>query len=383
MFRTPKRTKPIVLDSEKLHVTPPSRMIKLKSPELEKSPANGSPNTLSPSETRRGRPRAEVLNTLILQGSTSPSSIKCTFCNRVFPREKSLQAHLRTHTGEKPYVCDFPRCTRRFAQSGQLKTHQRLHTGEKPFVCAVPNCDKRFTHANRHCPEHPDVQLKRFSSSTTPIVEKFNDEEHSQAIQQWLEGLKRKDKKHHQISSINTTPKKSPRNLHNGWAHRIEQSENINFLNLPGDHFSVDSFDDSPKTSEPRSMDSDMAAQALMQLRKGAHSDNFSEDTYSDIDNYQSDSQDSVNENGGLRSLETNEIPKKRWLQQWDSTQDLAQPINWSEDKPNIVEAENKKRPTVLVRIENGQEKEVSKSDMQVAMALVELRNSQPSNYNY
>lgn len=49
---------------------------------------------------RRGRPRADALTNLMMQGSTSPSSIKCSFCNRVFPREKSLQAHLRTHTGE-------------------------------------------------------------------------------------------------------------------------------------------------------------------------------------------------------------------------------------------------------------------------------------------
>lgn len=50
-------------------------------------------------ENRRGRPRSEALTTLMIEGSTSPSSIKCTYCNRVFPREKSLQAHLRTHTG--------------------------------------------------------------------------------------------------------------------------------------------------------------------------------------------------------------------------------------------------------------------------------------------
>lgn len=51
-------------------------------------------------ENRRGRPRSEALTTLMIEGSTSPSSIKCRFCNRVFPREKSLQAHLRTHTGK-------------------------------------------------------------------------------------------------------------------------------------------------------------------------------------------------------------------------------------------------------------------------------------------
>lgn len=49
---------------------------------------------------RRGRPRTDELATLIIQGSTSPSSIKCSFCQRVFPREKSLQAHERTHRGQ-------------------------------------------------------------------------------------------------------------------------------------------------------------------------------------------------------------------------------------------------------------------------------------------
>lgn len=53
----------------------------------------------STSENRRGRPRAEALTNLMIVGSTSPSAIKCDFCKRVFPREKSLQAHLRTHTG--------------------------------------------------------------------------------------------------------------------------------------------------------------------------------------------------------------------------------------------------------------------------------------------
>lgn len=47
---------------------------------------------------KRGRPRAEVINHLIIEGSSSGSSIRCETCNRVFPREKSLQAHKRIHT---------------------------------------------------------------------------------------------------------------------------------------------------------------------------------------------------------------------------------------------------------------------------------------------
>ncbi|CAG2101784.1 unnamed protein product [Medioppia subpectinata] len=122
------------------------------------SPTGDDPNS---SSAKRGRPRLEEITSLILTGSTSPSAIKCEVCNRVFPREKSLQAHLRTHTGERPYRCDMEGCGRAFAQSGQLRTHQRLHTGEKPFECAFPDCANRFTHANRRCSLHSRYGVRR------------------------------------------------------------------------------------------------------------------------------------------------------------------------------------------------------------------------------
>lgn len=102
MYKTPKRTGLSAENSNILNVTPPNRILKSKFNEsAEKGSVSGSPGlgVVSPGETRRGRPRAEFLNALIQEGATSPSSIKCTYCNRVFPREKSLQAHLRTHTG--------------------------------------------------------------------------------------------------------------------------------------------------------------------------------------------------------------------------------------------------------------------------------------------
>ena len=110
-------------------------------------------------------------------------------CFRDFPREKSLQAHLRTHTGERPYLCDYPNCTRAFVQSGQLKTHQRLHAGEKPFKCAVEGCSNRYTHANRFCPDHPGVKPRRTSEiSLQPIISASEDQE---AVYAWLEKYRR------------------------------------------------------------------------------------------------------------------------------------------------------------------------------------------------
>ncbi|XP_033929547.1 zinc finger protein 367-like isoform X1 [Melopsittacus undulatus] len=132
---------------------------------------------------RRGRPRADTVRDLINEGEHSSSRIRCNICNRVFPREKSLQAHKRTHTGERPYLCDYPDCGKAFVQSGQLKTHQRLHTGEKPFICSENGCLSRFTHANRHCPKHPYARLKR-EELTVRLSEKQKAD--NKAAAEWL-----------------------------------------------------------------------------------------------------------------------------------------------------------------------------------------------------
>ncbi|NXY63637.1 ZN367 protein, partial [Callaeas wilsoni] len=132
---------------------------------------------------RRGRPRADTVRDLISEGEHSSSRIRCNICNRVFPREKSLQAHKRTHTGERPYLCDYPDCGKAFVQSGQLKTHQRLHTGEKPFVCSESGCLSRFTHANRHCSKHPYARLKR-EELTDRLSKKQTAD--NKAVAEWL-----------------------------------------------------------------------------------------------------------------------------------------------------------------------------------------------------
>ncbi|OQR69935.1 hypothetical protein BIW11_11957 [Tropilaelaps mercedesae] len=152
-----------------------------------------SPSPSPSSKFSRGRPRLDAITSLIREGSTSPCQIKCDVCNRVFPRGKSLQAHLRTHTGERPYHCDYPDCTKAFAQSGQLKTHQRLHTGEKPFKCTAPEgCTNRFTHANRHCPLHPYAPLVRTESSLDVCD---NTENKSQDVVEWLERYRQQKKR--------------------------------------------------------------------------------------------------------------------------------------------------------------------------------------------
>ncbi|XP_064101922.1 uncharacterized protein LOC135212453 [Macrobrachium nipponense] len=77
-----------------------------------------------------------------LQKGTHKSMFSCDKCWRTFSKKSLLSLHMRSHTGERPYVCSV--CQKGFAQKGDLTRHSRLHTGEKPFRC--DKCDRAFSH---------------------------------------------------------------------------------------------------------------------------------------------------------------------------------------------------------------------------------------------
>jgi len=62
--------------------------------------------------------------------SSAQKKHKCKVCDKRFTRPSSLQTHMYSHTGEKPFACEVEGCGRQFSVVSNLRRHRKVHRGD-------------------------------------------------------------------------------------------------------------------------------------------------------------------------------------------------------------------------------------------------------------
>ena len=119
----------------------------------EDASSNKRKRTPSPVTTSPQILPAEIITTQNQQSASSSAipqlktKFECPYCEKgqkTFPDNPELTNHIKNnHTGEWTHICPYQTCNKAFPYNIHLTTHIRTHTGENPYLCEI--CNRSFT----------------------------------------------------------------------------------------------------------------------------------------------------------------------------------------------------------------------------------------------
>lgn len=86
---------------------------------------------------------------------TDERPYQCERCYLSFRQSSHLKDHMLIHDGIMSHVCNI--CNMAFTKKSNMKVHMRVHTGERPYKCAEIDCEQQFAKL---------AQLKRHAAQT-------------------------------------------------------------------------------------------------------------------------------------------------------------------------------------------------------------------------
>ena len=89
--------------------------------------------------------------------NTDDRNLEGKECNRQITHRRSLTHHMDQHNEDRPYPCTV--CGQRFKRTDQLRIHAWIHTGVKPYTCDV--CEQQYTQYSslyRHKKTHTGIK---------------------------------------------------------------------------------------------------------------------------------------------------------------------------------------------------------------------------------